>query len=285
MTGGVGVRRWAVVAYAGLAYASFLLVAAWGVAFVAGVGFVHSVDTVPSGPAWVAVPVDVALLFAFAVQHSVMARAGFKRRIAAAVPPPVERATYVLATGVVLALLFGVWRSLPATVWRVDVQPWRAAIWCLYFAGWAMAVAATFMVDHLDFLGLRQAMAHARRKPYRAPAFTGRWLYAWMRHPMMTGLLVAFWATPHMTAGHLLFAVGATGYIAVGVWFEERDLRRRYGEVYDGYAASVPAVLPRLHRAVAGPAELADSAEPGAEAPAGVRPVDPTAAGGAAASR
>jgi methanethiol S-methyltransferase len=119
-------------------------------------------------------------------------------------------------------------------------------VWCVCAAGWAIAFASTFMVDHLDFLGLRQAVAYAAARAYRAPAFTGRWLYAWVRHPMMTGLLIAFWATPRMTVGHLLFAAGFTAYIAVGVHFEERDLRRQFGPAYDGYAARVPAVLPRL---------------------------------------
>jgi len=245
------VGRWVVVGYAGVAYAAFVVVAVWAVGFLADAGVPHTVDGTPARPSWVAVPVDAGLLLLFGVQHSVMARAGFKRRVASVVPPQVERATYVLATALVLGLLFGAWRSLPATVWRVGAQPWEAAAWVLFGAGWVVAVAATFMVDHLDFLGIRQAVTYARRASYRAPSFTGRWLYAWVRHPMMLGLLVAFWATPRMTAGHLLFAVGSTAYVAVGLRFEERDLRRNFGEVYDGYADRVPSVAPRIHRRTA----------------------------------
>jgi protein-S-isoprenylcysteine O-methyltransferase Ste14 len=245
-----------------MAYAAFLMVAVWAVAFLADVGPADTVDHGPAGPGWVAVLVDMALLLAFGVQHSVMARAAFKRRIARVVPQRVERATYVLATALVLGLLFGLWRALPATVWRVDAPPWRAAVWSVYVVGWAIAVGATFMVDHLDFLGLRQAVAHARGRAYRAPAFTGRWLYAWVRHPMMLGLLIAFWATPHMTAGHLLFAAGATAYLAIGVHFEERDLRREFGQLYDRYASRVPAVVPGLRRREPRYAPDARGAEP-----------------------
>jgi methanethiol S-methyltransferase len=154
----------------------------------------------------------------------------------------VERSTYVLTTSLVLGLLCWQWQALPATVWRLDAQPWAALVWVGYGAGWAIAIAATYMIDHAEFLGLRQAGP-------RSASVSRRWLYAWVRHPMMTGLLIAFWATPVMTAGHLLFALAGCAYIAVGVHFEERDLRRTLGAAYADYAREVPRFVPGTARA------------------------------------
>lgn len=237
-------RRALALAYAGLAYASFLLVALWAAGFLADARVPRAVDSGAAGSAWVAVPVDLGLLLLFAVQHSVMARPWFKRWL----PAPVERSTYVLAASLALGLVLGLWRPLPATIWHLG-QPGAAPVWLLYALGWLIVIASTFMIDHWDFLGLRQAAAYGR--PYREPGFTVRWMYLWVRHPLMLGLLVTFWATPRMTAGHLLFALAGTGYIAVGVHFEERDLRRRYGDAYADYARRVPAVIPVRRRAAA----------------------------------
>lgn len=230
-------------AYAVLGYASFVLASLAAVAFLADVGPWRIDDSTARGRAWTAVAVDVILLSVFALQHSVMARAAVKARLRRVVPAAAERSTYVLAASLALLLMFWQWRTLPAQVWRVDAQPGVALIWSLYGVGWVITVASTFMVDHLDLLGLRQA--GWRAGPYRAPSFTERWLYAWVRHPMMAGLIVVFWVTPRMTVGHLLFAVSASLYIAVGLAFEERDLRRQLGETYREYAARVPAVVPR----------------------------------------
>lgn len=232
-------------AYAVLAYASFVLASLAAFAFLADESPWHVVDGFARGPAWTAVAVDAALLAVFALQHSVMARAEVKTRLRRVVPQAAERSTYVLAAGLALLLLFWQWRTLPAQVWRVDEQPGVALIWVVYGLGWVITVTSTFMVDHLDFLGLRQAGWRARPGPYRAPTFTERWLYAWVRHPMMAGLILVFWVTPRMTAGHLLFAVAASLYIAVGLRFEERDLRRQLGETYCEYATRVPSVVPR----------------------------------------
>ena len=240
------------LAYAGIAYASFVLAAAWAVGFLAGRGAPTSVDGPVRVAAWQAVLVDLGLLGLFAVQHSVMAREGVKARLSRVMPPGLERSTFVLATGLVLLLLFWQWEPLRGTVWDLDGPVLRALVWAVFGAGWAIAVAATFMVDHLDFLGLRQAVGHVRGRPPTPPPFGERRLYAWVRHPMMLGLLLAFWATPTMSTGHLLFAVAASGYIAVGLHFEERDLRRQLGRTYEDYAARVPAVLPRPGRAPSG---------------------------------
>ncbi|HEY1487198.1 MAG TPA: NnrU family protein [Micromonosporaceae bacterium] len=231
------VRRLALIAYSGLAYLMFVAVVIWAIVFLAS-----TMDTGPAPAIWRAVLADTGLLLLFAVQHTVMARSGFKRRLARVLPGAAERSTYVLAASLTLGLLYWQWQPMPATIWRVHGQLWTDLIRAAYALGWLVAIAATFMVDHLDFLGLRQAY----QRPYEEPPFRERWLYAWVRHPMMLGLLLAFWATPTMSAGHLFFAVAASGYIAIGLRFEERDLQRRLGATYRDYAVRVPALVPRL---------------------------------------
>jgi protein-S-isoprenylcysteine O-methyltransferase Ste14 len=239
-------RQSGVIAYAIVAYVAFVVIVLWAIAFLADVDIVPTVDGRRHGSALVAVPIDAALLLLFALQHTVMARAGFKRRLAKILPPAAERSTYVLAASLLLGLMFGQWRAIPTTVWRVG-GPTAVAIWAAYAIGWLVAVAATFMVDHLDFSGLRQAWWPSRRGPYEPPSFTARWLYAWVRHPMMLGLLIVFWATPRMSVGHVLFAAASSAYIAVGVRFEERDLRRQLGDDYIDYARHVPGIVPAPH--------------------------------------
>ncbi len=239
-------RRFGVIAYAIVAYLAFLSVVLWAIAFLANIDVAPTVDGRRGGSAWVAVPIDATLLLLFAVQHSVMARAGFKRWLARVLPVAAERSTYVLAASLLLGLLFGQWRTIPTTVWRVGQPAATAAIWTVYAIGWVIAIGATFMVDHLDFSGLRQASWPSRPAPYESPSFTTRWLYGFVRHPMMLGLLIVFWATPRMTVGHVFFAAAGAAYIAVGVRFEEGDLRRQLGHVYVEYARQVPAIVPPI---------------------------------------
>ena len=240
----ISAGRLALITYAALAYLAFVASALWAIGFLAGLGVPDTVDGPAPRPAWAALLADAGLLLIFAVQHSVMARAGFKRRLAKLLPGGAERSTYVLAASLALLLLFWQWQPLPGSVWRVGAAPWAQLLWALYAAGWLTAVAATFMIDHLDFLGLRQARGSTRHGPYQPPSFSERWLYAWVRHPMMLGLLIAFWATPALTVSHLLFALAGTGYIAVGLRFEERDTSRQLGEVYQDYTQRVPALVP-----------------------------------------
>ncbi|WP_433303361.1 methyltransferase family protein [Actinoplanes sp. CA-030573] len=228
--------------YALVAYASFLVSVGWAVLFLAG-----GMDGPATTSASTALAIDGALLLAFAVQHSVMARVGFKRRVARLIPPAAERSTYVLSAALLMIAIFGGWQPVPATVWHVSL-PWSAPIWLLYAAGWVLVVWSTFAVDHADFLGLRQAYAHLRHRAHHEPAFTDRRLYGWCRHPMMLGLLVTFWATPHLTAGHLFFAVASSAYIGLGIRFEERDLRARLGAGYADYARRVPMLVPAPRR-------------------------------------
>jgi protein-S-isoprenylcysteine O-methyltransferase Ste14 len=236
-------RSPASLALSAVAWAGFNAVMVWTVAFLAGVVVPRSVDGPARGSAAVAVAVDLTLLLLFAVQHSVMARRGVKAWLRRRVPARLERTAYVLATDLCLVLLLALWRPFGGDLWRVH-GPASAVLWVLFGAGWLLAVAATYAVDHLELTGLRQAGWAPPRPPAAAGGLQVGGLYAVVRHPLMTGLLLAFWATPHMGAAHLLFAVASTAYVAIGVRYEERDLRRTFGTEYDAYAARVPAVLP-----------------------------------------
>lgn len=213
--------------YAVIAYAAFILSVAWAVRFLA-----VTVDGPARHSAPVALAVDGTLLLIFAAHHSIAARDWFKRRI----PATIERSTYVLVTSLLLFAVFGWWEPVPATLWRVEA-PWSVVFWLVYAAGWLIVVGSTFMVDHAEFFGLTRP---------KDRGISRRWMYAWTRHPMMLGLIVTFWVTPHLSAGHLFFAVASTAYIAVGIRFEERALRARFGAAYEEYAKQVPALIPRL---------------------------------------
>src|SRR5215472_13239876 len=223
----------ACLCYAAAGYLLLLAVLGYAFGFFAGAGVPKGIDQGTWSPWPLAVTIDAGLLLLFAVQHTVMARPWFKSRWTRLVPAPAERATFVVAASLALALLFWLWR------------PVRGTVWAVYVAGWAVALTATFLVSHADLFGLRQAYLHWRGVAYRPPAFTERGLFRWIRHPLMAGFLLIFWAAPVMTLGHALLAVLATGYIMAGIRFEERDLRRSLGETYRAYAARVPALIPR----------------------------------------
>ena len=229
-----------------LAYGGFVVVVAWAVAFLSGTVVPLTVDgpvRVAPGPA---VATDLALLLLFAVQHSVMARRPVKRALGRWVPPALERTAFVLATVACLAALFALWQPVEGWVWRVD-GPWAVVLWSGFAAGWVLTLGSTFLVDHLEFIGLRQTGWAGPSGDGPTPLIQSG-LYGIVRHPMMVGLLIASWCTPRMSVGHLLFAIAASGYIAVGVRFEERDLRREIGPAYDHYAERVPSLVPGWRR-------------------------------------
>jgi protein-S-isoprenylcysteine O-methyltransferase Ste14 len=229
-----------------LGWLAFNTVVLWTVAFLADVVVPRSVDGPARTSTGVAVAVDLALLLLFAVQHSLMARRGVKAWLRRRVPVSLERTTYVLATDLCLVLLLALWQPFGGDLWRVG-GPTAVALWVLCAAGWLLAIVSTYAVDHLELTGLRQA-GWGRPQPAAANGLQVGGLYAVVRHPLMTGLLLAFWATPHLGASHLLFALAMTGYVAVGIRFEERDLRRTFGADYDAYTARVPALVPRPAR-------------------------------------
>lgn len=227
------------------AWAGFNIVMVWLVAFLAGIAVPRVVDGPTRTNTALAVTVDLALLLLFAVQHSAMARPGVKAVIHGRTPAGLERTVYVLATEACLVLILALWQPFGGPVWHLHGIP-ALLLWLLYAAGWLLATTATYAVDHLELTGLRQAGWAAPPDPDRPDKLQVNGLHALVRHPLMAGLLVAFWATPHLGASHLLFAAGATAYIVVGIRFEERDLRRTFGGAYDAYAARVPAILPGL---------------------------------------
>jgi protein-S-isoprenylcysteine O-methyltransferase Ste14 len=238
-----------ILLYAAAVYLLFLAILGYAAGFFAGYGVPTAIDQGPRAAMPAAAGIDLLLLMLFAVQHTVMARPGFKRRWSRVVPVPAERATFVLAANLSLALLFWQWRPIGTTIWSLSGTG-ADVLWAGYAIGWATAVSSTFLISHFDLFGLRQAWLRARRASYSPPPFTERGLYRRIRHPLMTGFLIVFWSAPTMTAGHLLFAATATGYILVGIAFEERDLIQNLGETYADYRARVPALIPgpRLRR-------------------------------------
>lgn len=255
-------RRALVIVYGVVAYVAFLGVFVYTIGFVANVGVPKGIDDGASGRAAVAVLVNAGLLTLFAVQHSVMARPWFKRRWTRFVPASIERSTFVLAASLVLALLLWQWRPLPASVWSVEGTWARGPLWGLYGLGWLIVVGSTFLIDHFDLFGLRQVVARARERPLQPLRFRQPLLYGLVRHPIMVGFLIAFWAAPDMSAGRMLFALLGTGYILVAVRFEERDLVEHHGEAYERYSARVPRFVPRLARLQPRPGAGVDTRRP-----------------------
>jgi protein-S-isoprenylcysteine O-methyltransferase Ste14 len=230
--------------YAIVCYAVFLATFLYAIGFVAGFGVPRQIDLGPSAPTTTAVAIDGALLLLFAVQHSGMARPGFKRWWTRIVPAPVERSTYVLVSSLALALLFWQWRPLPQLVWQVEGTA-RLVLYGVAAAGWLLVLSSTFLINHFDLFGLRQAWLHMRGRVDADVPFVTRVFYRMVRHPLMLGFLIAFWATPSMSLGHLLFALATTGYILVAVKFlEERDLVAQFGDTYNDYRRRVPMLLP-----------------------------------------
>ncbi|HEY1375293.1 MAG TPA: hypothetical protein VGF55_00780 [Gemmataceae bacterium] len=237
------VRRSLVLGYAVAAYALGLVVMLYAIGFIGGFLTPTQLDGPADGPTALAVAMNVGLLALFAVQHSGMARPRFKRWLTRYVPQPAERATYVLLSDVALLLLFALWRPVGGVVWEVESPAARAAVYALYAAGWLLVQATTFLINHFDLFGLRQAWLYFRGRPYTPPAFVTPWPYRLVRHPLYVGWLTVFWAAPTMTAARLLFAAGMTAYILAAIRWEERDLVAAHPE-YAEYRRRVPMLIP-----------------------------------------
>jgi methanethiol S-methyltransferase len=236
------------VAYALSCYLFFAVTFLAFIGFLAGLPWHPSVDTGPLVPRGEAIAIDLALLAVFGVQHSVMARASFKRAWTRIVPPALERSTFVLASTLALALIVWQWRPIPEPVlWDLSGVP-ASLMQAAFCSGWLVMLASSFLIDHFDLFGLRQAWSMARKLPGTKQEFRQPLFYRYVRHPLYTGLLIAFWATPRMTAGHLLFAAGFTVYILIGIAFEERDLLSQFGSRYAAYRRQVGMLLPWRRR-------------------------------------
>jgi protein-S-isoprenylcysteine O-methyltransferase Ste14 len=242
-------NRIGVFVYGVLCYVCFLATFLYAVGFVGGFGVPRSIDSPADGPLAIAIVVDLLLLGVFALQHSVMARPAFKRWWTRIVPEPAERSTYVLASSLALLLLFWQWQPMGGIVWQVEDPLGRAVLYGIFAAGWLTVLVTTFLINHFDLFGLRQVWFHLRGEPYRPLGFVTPGPYRHVRHPLYVGWLLAFWATPTMTAAHLLFAVMTTSYILIAIQLEERNLGEAHGERYAEYRRSVPMLVPRVRLA------------------------------------
>jgi protein-S-isoprenylcysteine O-methyltransferase Ste14 len=240
-----------VLAYGGVCYVAFLGTFVYALGFVGGFGVPRTIDSDPSGPLWMALVIDLGLLGGFALQHSVMARPAFKRRLTRVVPEAAERSTYVLLSSAALALLFWRWRPVGGVVWSVDHPALAMPLYAGFAFGWLLVLISTFSINHFELFGLRQVWCHFRGVPREPQRFVLPGPYRLVRHPLYLGWLCAFWFTPTMTVAHLVFALATTGYIFLGIRLEERDLVATHGADYERYRARTPMLVPRLTGAAA----------------------------------
>jgi protein-S-isoprenylcysteine O-methyltransferase Ste14 len=227
-----------------LAYALCLVALLYAVGFIGGFATPTRLDGPRRGSAGAALAVDLGLMAVFTLQHSGMARPAFKGWLARFVPEAGERSTYVLLSSLALLLLFRYWRPVGGVVWATDDVVARAVLYAVFGTGWAVVLAATFLINHSDLFGLRQVWLYCRGRPYTPLRFTTPVLYRVVRHPLYAGWLLAFWATPVMTTAHLVFAAALTAYILAAIRWEERDLAEAHPE-YAAYRRRVPMLIPR----------------------------------------
>jgi protein-S-isoprenylcysteine O-methyltransferase Ste14 len=230
--------------YGIVAYLVFFATILYAIGFVAGMGVPKDIDSGPAVPLTVALVVDIVLMSVFAIQHSVMARPQFKRWWTRIVPPALERSTFVMFASLALILLFWQWRPIPDVIWRVNDPTAAIAVTVLEALGWLLGLLSTFLISHFELFGLHQTANHLVGKPMPSPTFKTPLLYNLVRHPIYLGFIIAFWAAPVMTVGHLLFAAVTTAYIIVGIQLEEHDLVHLFGDEYRRYRDRVSMLVP-----------------------------------------
>jgi protein-S-isoprenylcysteine O-methyltransferase Ste14 len=230
--------------YGLVCYLIFFVTFLYAIGFTGNFIVPKGIDDGVEGPLVLSIIVNLALMGLFAVQHSVMARPGFKKWWTNYIPSPIERSTYVLLTSLALILLYCLWQPMTGTVWSVTEPALRNVIWGIFAIGWCVVLLSTFMIGHFDLFGVQQVLLHMQGKKTPKPKFKEPGFYKLVRHPIMTGFIIAFWATPDMTMGHLLFAVVTTAYILIAIQLEERDLIALLGNAYVNYRKRVPALIP-----------------------------------------
>lgn len=236
--------------YGTLCYLLFLATFLYGVAFLGNFGLDRTIDGAATVTFGHALLVNAVLLGLFAVQHSVMARPAFKQWWTRFIPKPVERSTYVLFSSLALLLLFYVWEPMGGMIWDAQDPISRGVLYSLFAGGWLLVLVTTFLINHFDLFGMRQVWLYLQGQPYTPLKFATPGLYRYMRHPLYVGWLLTFWATPTMTAAHLVFSIATTVYILIAIQFEERDLVTVHGSAYDEYRKQVPMLVPNLRPSI-----------------------------------
>lgn len=236
-----------VLSYGLTVYVAFLAVFLYTIGFIGGFAVPKDIDGGLAGSVGLALGINGAILGLFAIQHTIMARPAFKRWWTQYIPPAIERSTFVAITCAILVLLFWQWRPMPQVIWQVEGVG-AVALHALFALGFAVVLVSTFLIDHFDLFGVKQVLSHAVGREIPSAQFKERGFYKYVRHPLMLGFLIAFWATPTMTTGHLFFAVMTTGYILLALIIEERTLVALHGEAYEDYRRRVPKIIPGLNK-------------------------------------
>jgi protein-S-isoprenylcysteine O-methyltransferase Ste14 len=230
--------------YGIIAYGYFFIVFLYLIGFVGNLFVPKTVDSGQPGPVWLALSVNLVLIALFGIQHSIMARQGFKRWWTRIVPKAMERSTFVIVGSSMLVVMFVFWQPMPEVVWHLGGAAGGLML-AASALGWLIVLASTFIIDHFDLFGLRQVYLHFRARDYTPLPFATRYLYRFVRHPLYLGFMIAFWFAPVMTVGHLLLAAGFTAYILIAVRLEEKDMVRFHGRAYLAYQDQVPMLVPR----------------------------------------
>jgi protein-S-isoprenylcysteine O-methyltransferase Ste14 len=234
--------------YGIVAYLIFLVAFLYAIGFVDGVVVPKAIDDGTVVPITEAIAIDLVLLTIFALQHSIMARQPFKRWWTTLIPASIERSTYVLLASLALILVFWQWRPIPTVIWQVESTIAASALLGLSFIGWLIVLLSSYMINHFELFGLQQVLDNLSGRKSSSTDFKTPFLYRFVRHPLYVGFIIAFWATPVMTSGHLLFAAVTTAYIFVGIMLEERDLVAHFGPAYQQYREKVGMLMPMLRR-------------------------------------